>query len=82
MVRETGVDIVWGNLGNDTLTGGIGADTFHSFGAAGIDLVTMADNHILDYRVAGLAGRWQRPGPPGSRMPGSGPVPPRLGRRT
>ena len=57
---------------------------FTALRAAGIDLVTMANNHILDYGAAGLAGRarWQRPGPPASPMSGSGPAPPRRGRPT
>jgi len=35
-----GADFVSGDLGDDTLTGGAGPDIFHSFGTAGLDLVT------------------------------------------
>ena len=50
---------------------------------AGVDLVTMANNHVLDYGQAGLADTLAAAqAAPGSPTWGSGATPPRPGRRT
>ena len=48
----------------------------------GVDLVTMANNHVLDYGQSAWRTRWRRPRQPSSRTWGSAKTPPRRGRRT
>ena len=59
-----------------------GPAAFTALRDAGVSLVTMANNHVLDYGHAAWRTRWRRPGRPGSRTWGSARTPPPRGRRT